>query len=607
MPVSDRTDGLQGLTLALGDALTEAAVAQVVLQHAVPVLGAHSGSIARLSLGGSTLELIGWIGYPDEVELYRRFSIEQRLPHALAVKGAEPLFLEDRAAVVAAVGPLAESWTLPGTSAALAAIVALPLQAAGRTLGSLEVSFAEPRVFGETERSLALIVGRLCAQALQRAQAFEREQRARREAEAAQAQLELLANASHQLFGTLDPTRICQVLAQLSVDAGLAEFASVDLIDPRDGAPLRCAVSARDPLWLELEQLRRTFPPRLADKGDPVARAVATRAPQFATVGEGHDPAARRNGWKAFARRFHLRSRLVLPLLAGPAPLGALCLVTSARRSREISPRDLVLATELASRAAAALQNARLYSQAREAVGLRDDFLSIAGHELRTPLTALKLQLQSSLRLLLEAQTPTQIATVVERTEKATRQVDRLQALVDRLLDVSRVAAGRFALETELLSLDQIARDACTRYAEEAASAGCKLTLRLRDGEPELHGRWDRLRLEQLMANLLANAMKYGRGRPIEVEVRREGRFGAVAVRDQGVGIAPADHARVFERFERAAGTIRVGGLGLGLWISRQIAQAHGGNIQLKSQLGSGAEFVVTLPLLESHPGAGAS
>jgi signal transduction histidine kinase len=599
LPATERSERLQQLTLALGDALTEAAVAQVVLKHAVPALGADAGSIARLSPAGSMLELIGWIGYPDEVGLVRRFSVEEKVPHALAVKRAQPVFAETYAESQKLLSRLPERWSGPG----IYALAALPLMAGGRMMGSLGVSFNQERIFTEEDRSLALIVSRLCAQALQRAQAFEREQRTRREAEEGRAHLELLANASHQLFGSLDPVQICQALVELAIEANLSEFASVNLVMRDSGGTIqRIAMHARDPIWLELDK-RRLELPRHALESNAIIRAIQTRSPQLTTASELPEAPPQRAGWKVIARRFHLRSRLVVPLLAGAEALGALTLVTSALTGSELGQRDLVLATELGSRAAAALQNSRLYVQSREAIAVRDDFLSIAGHELRTPLTALKLQLQSSLRLMTDGAGKAQLEVVADRTERAVHQVQRLQALVERLLDVSRITAGRFAVEPESLSLDQLARECVARFAEEAESAGCKLTLRERVGKRELRGRWDRMRLEQLFANLLANAAKFGRGQPIEVEVGESadphGRLGFVVVRDHGIGIAYADQARIFQRFERAATAKRIGGLGLGLWISRQIVLAHQGTLTLESAPGEGAEFVVSLPLID--------
>jgi len=591
----DHSEQLEQLTLALGEALTESDIAQVVLQHAVPALGANAGSIARLSPGGSLLEMIGWVGYRGDLARYRRFSVEQRLPHAMAVKGGLPIFMETRRAIDDALGESAAEWPPPDGPEGVGALVSLPLLAGGKTLGAMGVTFHSERIFTESERGLARLVGRLCAQALQRARAFEREHQARSEAEESLAHLELLSRASHQLFGTLDQEFICQTLANLAIGANLAEFVTVDLFE--NGQLRRAAVAARDPVWLELERARQAYP-RRSMTSDPVLNSIRVFAPQFATADtfSPQQEADREQGWKLFARRFRFRSRLVLPLLLGGEPLGALMLLPSALSGRELAPRDLVLATELTMRAAGALQNARLYAQAREAIGLRDDFLSIAGHELRTPLTALKLQLQSSLRLLTEPSSA-QLATAAERTEKASRQVERLQTLVDRLLDVSRISAGRFPLELELLSLDQLVREVCARFVEEAAAASCELTVRALEGERALHGRWDRMRLEQLISNLLSNAIKYGRGRPISVEVLARGAMGCVRVSDQGVGVAPEDHQRIFERFERAASSKRIGGLGLGLWISRQIAEAHGGSIELKSEPGAGAEFSVMLPL----------
>jgi signal transduction histidine kinase len=174
------------------------------------------------------------------------------------------------------------------------------------------------------------------------------------------------------------------------------------------------------------------------------------------------------------------------------------------------------------------------------------------------------------------------------------RQVHRLTALVDSLLDVSRISLGRLALEPADVDLGQAVRDAVDRMEEVFAQAGCAVRV---DVPGPLAGRWDALRLDQVLVNLLTNAAKYGAGHPVVVEATVEGAETVrLSVRDEGIGIAAEDLPRLFGRFERAVSERHYGGLGLGLYISRQIVDAMGGRIEVESRPGAGSIFTVRLP-----------
>jgi PAS domain S-box-containing protein len=228
-------------------------------------------------------------------------------------------------------------------------------------------------------------------------------------------------------------------------------------------------------------------------------------------------------------------------------------------------------------------------AQAQEAIRLRDDFLSIASHELKTPLTALQLQLET-----IHAQLERGEYGVDGKVQRAKRIGGRLAQLVEALLDVSRFATGKLTLNVETFDLVDAMRDVADRLRDSAARAGCDL--RVAPHGP-LEGRWDRLRVEQVLTNLIANAITYASGAPIEVAAERRGDDVILEVRDHGPGLADSDFPRIFERFERAASTRHYGGLGLGLYVARQIAEAHGGDIAVRNAAGGGASFTVRLPL----------
>jgi signal transduction histidine kinase len=185
-----------------------------------------------------------------------------------------------------------------------------------------------------------------------------------------------------------------------------------------------------------------------------------------------------------------------------------------------------------------------------------------------------------------------------ERIDKALRILDRQLArlghLVDELLDVTRLNAARLTLSRAPVDLAALSREVVERMSQQLADARCHVELDL--DEPVV-GRWDPSRLEQVLMNLLSNAMKYGAGGLVQVSVRRQGDRALLVVRDHGMGIAEADQARIFERFERAVSVRNFGGLGLGLYIARSIVAAHGGSVRVESKPGAGATFIVELPL----------
>jgi PAS domain S-box-containing protein len=233
----------------------------------------------------------------------------------------------------------------------------------------------------------------------------------------------------------------------------------------------------------------------------------------------------------------------------------------------------------------------RLADALQAAVRMRDEFLSVASHELRTPLTALMLRIDKLRRGGLA------VEVVREGLELAKQQIGRLDLLVGRLLDVSRLATGRVELVWESVDLGDLVREVSNRMQDEAARAGCPIDLELDDS---VVGTWDRLRLDQVVTNLLSNALKYGAGKRVEVRLETEDGVARLSVHDSGIGISEEALERIFGRFERAAPSSRYGGLGLGLYVVAQIVEAHGGKVRAVSRPGCGATFVVELPLAQT-------
>lgn len=233
-------------------------------------------------------------------------------------------------------------------------------------------------------------------------------------------------------------------------------------------------------------------------------------------------------------------------------------------------------------------------SELQKAVEMRDVFMSIASHELRTPLNGLILDVQlRRLRLeqgRMDAFTPDKLQEMVTRDE---RQIRSLSRLIDDMLDVSRIRTGKLSVRPQPGDLGVLAGSVVESLAAQFANTATPIDLQVEGAAPVM---MDEFRIEQVLANLLTNALRYGGGKPVSVRVVAQGEQVRAEVRDQGLGISEEDQGRVFEQFERVSGTSVAQGLGLGLFISEQIVQAHGGRIELSSRLGEGSCFSVVLP-----------
>jgi signal transduction histidine kinase len=400
--------------------------------------------------------------------------------------------------------------------------------------------------------------------------------RAREEAPArleAASAARLLAEAGALLGGALDAEARMEPLLRLLVPA-VADAGVLSLGAPGEPARAVAAVHAWPERHLLLVEWLRSHPAGARAEGP---------------VPPGGDAAAR------LPRALELRWHLGVPLVARGRVIGALDLYR-ADAARDFGAEEARLAEELARRAALSVDNARLLREAREAVRLRDEFLGIASHELKTPLTPLHLKVQllhKQVEVLAANGQPVSAERVSETLDVVQRQVRKLTSLVDNLLDVSRITAGRLRLELEEMDLASVAAEILYRFAPSAAQLGCSLELH---APLPVVGRWDRLRLEQVVTNLVSNALKYGAGKPVCVTVEAEGRTARLTVKDSGIGISAQDLPRIFERFERAVSDRHYGGLGLGLYITRQIVEAFGGTVSATSQPGVGSTFVLELP-----------
>lgn len=237
----------------------------------------------------------------------------------------------------------------------------------------------------------------------------------------------------------------------------------------------------------------------------------------------------------------------------------------------------------------------KLLQHLEETVRRRDEFISIASHELKTPLTSLRLQFQMASRQIQSGDDRAYAAeSVKKRIIVTNRQIDRMLHLIDGMLDISRIATGRLHLDASTVDFSALVNEMVERFSDQWIIS--ESTVRA-DVEEGVFVRCDPYRIEQVISNLATNTIKYGAGAPVDISLRKSEGKAYLLVRDHGIGIAEDDQKRVFERFERAVPASSISGLGLGLYITRQILELHVGKISVQSELGKGSTFLVELPL----------
>jgi PAS domain S-box-containing protein len=271
-------------------------------------------------------------------------------------------------------------------------------------------------------------------------------------------------------------------------------------------------------------------------------------------------------------------------------------LTASVIRDHAGAPRYMIAAVEDVGASKA------VEAELRDAVAARDEFIEIASHELRTPLTSLRLQVES-LRSAI-SRGPVDGGRLTSKVESALRQTARLAALVDGLLDVSRLEGEHLELRIEDGDLAATVRAPVLRLSEEAARRHVPIRL---EAPAALPARFDRARVEQAVTHLVSNALKYGQGKPVDVSVELAGACARIVVRDRGIGIDPRKVERIFGRFERAVSSLHYGGLGLGLFVARRIVEAHGGAIRVETAVSAGTTFILELPVAGPQAATAAS
>ena len=390
---------------------------------------------------------------------------------------------------------------------------------------------------------------------------------------------QFLAKAGELLVATLDYHKTLESITKLAVPY-LADWCAIDIVN-EEGKLTTISFSHQDPKLLD--EASAFYQKHFQDNSNDFGLTALMKQRSARILNQEEISGV---------------SALILPLEFNGEVIGVMTFV---RQQSQVKYDQyfMEVAQELSRRVILAFENARLYTMAQEAIEIRNDFLSIASHELNTPITSLKLQLQmvrKSIQMSKDGVFPVERFT--KSVEASVKQVDRLINLIQILLDVSRIQSGKFNFSFEKFEIHELVTEVMDRHKEILMNSNC--SLEFKNGS-DIDVVWDKVRIEQVLTNLITNAIKYAPGR-IEFIISEEERQVVMQIIDHGKGIPQNKLKTIFDRFERASSNESIGGLGLGLFIVREIVEGHHGKIEVDSDE-TGSKFKLTLHKVALAPG----
>lgn len=401
-----------------------------------------------------------------------------------------------------------------------------------------------------------------------------------------------LAEAGEMLVSSIDYRKTLQSISKLAVPY-LADWCSFDIMDD-SGKLENLVINHRDPKRIEhAKLLHDKYLCNIEGKVGAMSVIKSGQTQVFNSItNELLNDLAIDDDQIHLVKELGDTAAMIIPMTLHGKVFGALTFV-SAESGMKYDQNAVSTGEELARRVALAFDNSNLYKMSQDAIEIRNDFLSIASHELNTPITSLKLQLQMVKKgLLMGKEGNFPLERFSKSVEASVKQVDRLINLISILLDVSRIQSGKFTFNFLKFNAKDVINEVVERHKELLQNAECTLDV---SGDCDFNVVWDRTRIEQVLTNLLTNAIKYAPGK-IEMTIKEDKNHIVIAVHDHGQGIEKEKLATIFDRFERATSNESVSGLGLGLFIVKQIAEGHHGSVHVESKTNEGSTFSLRLP-----------
>jgi len=397
----------------------------------------------------------------------------------------------------------------------------------------------------------------------------------------------LVSETTSVLSQSLDLEIIAQTLATKLVPL-LADWSAIVLFET-DGSATQTKVTVT-PGDAQKEDLTRFFLNAVLESPSPLSKELQSRKRVILNNLPFHLPEH-----QSLLQTISLGTLLVYPITIHKGIIGYVVFMFEDPKKR-IGDSELTLYEKVQKKVSLHFENAFLHHQATKAIEVRDEFISVASHELKTPLTSLTLQIQMIHRSLRDERTKASPEQLLSSVDFCNQQVYRLTHLLNQLLDLTQIQRGQIQLQRSPSDLGFLAKQVLISFEEEVRRKQISLSLTSDDA---VMGNWDATRLTQVISNLVSNALKYGKNGPVSVEVRKNSakQLAHILVRDNGAGIPKEMKDKVFERFERGNSRLSTSGFGLGLYISRQITEAHGGKLSFESEVDIGSTFTVTLPL----------